>query len=275
MGLGHLLTINKGRRSRFSDDNYAYLKTRLGTIGGQEAAEHHEEESAHKEEELRLGRQANELAGQANEIAHKAYRWSKVALAVAVIVPVIGWLLSSIWPHPLRFPTTRITSDWRPLVQGPTGLSIEVVAKSDLPEPEIRQITGQAKFVDNQDNQDQGTNHTVRLGYKITVDVAPLDLAKVPEKYLKEKPIDIGGGKTITQLPIKQSTHKIRFDFTLKDSDGFKLMELRGDPENLESGRANKFQRLLSEPVPEILARRTTAIVSSLSIEKCVTCGGE
>jgi len=157
-------------------------------------------------------------------------------------------------------------------VRGPTGLSVEVVAKSDLPEPEIRQITGQAKFVDN---QDQGTNHTVRLGYKITVDVAPLDLAKVPEKYLKEKPIDIGGGKTLTQLPIKQSTHQIRFDFTLKDRDGFKLIELRSDPEYLESGRANQFQRVLSEPVPGPLALRTAAIVSSLTIEKCVTCENE
>jgi len=57
-----ILEINKGRRSRFSDDNYAYLKTRLSTIEAQQAKETREADGAHKEEELKLGRQANELA---------------------------------------------------------------------------------------------------------------------------------------------------------------------------------------------------------------------
>ena len=145
---------------------------------------------------------------------------------------------------------------------------------ADLPEPDVRRIVGQFKFVDS---AEQAGDHAVRFGYKIEVDVAPLDLGKVPKRFLEEKRIDLGGGKSITQLPLTQSTaaDQVRFEFLLKDRDGFTLMKLSGPPETLWTGRGNAFQRLLTEPVPENVARRTAAAVESMTVEKCLPCGGD
>jgi hypothetical protein len=194
-----ILEVQKERRSRFQGDNYAYLKTRLLSLEQQEEAERHEENSTHKQEELRVGRDANELAARANEIAYRAFWCSIAAVVVAVIIPVTIWLLNSNWASPFRFPTPSIASDWQPLVRGSIGTSFDAAVRSDLPEPEIRKFVGNAKFVDD---QDQSTNHAVRLGYKITIDVAPLDLSKVPEKYLKEKPLARRAATIVSSLTI-------------------------------------------------------------------------
>lgn len=267
-----LLEINKGHRSRFGHDNFAYLKTRLQALQERDAAQRRNEDIVHTEAELRLGQEANDLARGANQIARRAHRWSKVAIAVALIAPTVGWLLNAIWPNPFGWAAESTSPSWRPLVRGPTGLSTEVVV-ADIPEPDVRKIAGQFKFVDS---IDQGAGHTVRFGYKIEVDVAPLDLSKVPKRFLEEKRIDLGGGKSITQLPLTQSTEadQVRFEFLLKDRDGFTLMKLSGEPETMWTGKSNVFQRLLTEPVPENLAHRTIAVVESMTIEKCFSCQG-
>jgi hypothetical protein len=145
---------------------------------------------------------------------------------------------------------------------------------ADMPDPDVRKTAGQFKFVDS---TDQSARHTLRLGYKIEVDVAPLDLSKVPKRFLQEKRIDLGGGKSVIQLPLPQSTptDEVRFEFLLQDRDGFTLMKLSGDPETLWTGKSNGFQRLVKEPVPGAVARRTSSVVESMTIEKCLPCEGQ
>jgi hypothetical protein len=83
------------------------------------------------------------------------------------------------------------------------------------------------------------------------------------------------GGTTITQLPIKQVSHDIHFEFTLKDKDGFKLLEAQSEPHTLESGKTNTFQGIAMKPVPASIAARTAQIVFHTSVDKCITCESE
>jgi len=107
------------------------------------------------------------------------------------------------------------------------------------------------------------------------VEIAPLDVSKIPAKYRKKKPIDIGHGKTITELPVDQVSYEVRFDFELKDKDGFTLLELPSAVHTIESGKVNTFQALAPDAVPIGIASRTTQVVFGLGIMKCVTCESE
>ncbi len=138
---------------------------------------------------------------------------------------------------------------------------------SDIRLPDVK-ISGAAKFVDDGAVRPS----SIRFGYKIAVDVAPLDLSKVPETYRKEKPIDIGGGKKITELPIEQVTYEVRFDFTLKDKDGFTLAEPKSEPHDIESGKMNYFQGFSTEAVPIGIASKTVIMLFEMNVVKCLTC---
>lgn len=261
--------IHRGHGSRFQGDNYVCLQTRLAALEEQERAEHRQQDVGHKEEHLALAREAN-------QISHKANRLSKIAITVSVgaVLITLGTQFKGIRQNLSQILRPRVSSDWRPLVDHSKGKNIEysedVALKSDLPVPAVKKLTGEAKFI----NDGQPPGSFVRLGYKIVITVAPLDLTKVPAKYLKEKPVDIDGA-TITQLPIKQVTYEARFHFTLKDKDGFKLMAVWSKPEYFESGKTNTFQRLVNQPVSNAIARRTAAISFGMMVEKCVTCQGE
>jgi hypothetical protein len=165
-------------------------------------------------------------------------------------------------------------TQWRQLVRPTEGQGIyysdEVFLKSDLPSPVISKLVGEAKFIDGNSAQAVGTE----LGYKVIVDVGPVDLSKIPKKYLKEKPVNVGG-TTITQLPIEQVFHDVRFEFTLKDKDGFKLLEAQSEPHTLESGKTNTLQGIAMKPVPIPIAARTAQVLFHMRVEKCITCDGE
>lgn len=173
-----------------------------------------------------------------------------------------------------RLVGSAIDTQWKQLARPAEGQGIsystEVFVKSDLPSPAITKLTGEAKFIEGDNFQTAGA----RLGYKVTVDVGPVNLSKVPKKYLTEKPVNVGG-TTITQLPIKQVSHDIHFEFTLKDKDGFKLLEAQSEPHTLESGKTNTFQGIAMKPVPASIAARTAQIVFHTSVDKCITCESE
>lgn len=78
-----LQEINRGTRSRFQRENFAYLQTRLSAIKEEEQHEVRQEDSAHKTQELALAREANQLS-------HKANRLSKVAIVVSVVSALIA-----------------------------------------------------------------------------------------------------------------------------------------------------------------------------------------
>ena len=169
---------------------------------------------------------------------------------------------------------TRIDNQWKQLVHPAEGQGIsystEVFVISDLPSPEIRKLDGEAKFIDGDNAQTTGA----QLGYKVVVDVGSVDLSKVPKKYLLEKPVNVGR-TTITQLPINQVSHDIHFEFTLKDKDGFNLLEARSEPHTLESGKTNTFQGIAIKLVPAPIAARTAGIVFRMGVDRCISCEAE
>ncbi|MEK6682997.1 MAG: hypothetical protein AABY79_13665 [Nitrospirota bacterium] len=84
--------INKGNRSRFQGDKFAYLQTRQAAIEEQEQHEIRREDVTHKTEEITLAREANNLS-------HKANKLSRIAIVVSVLAALIalGALAFDIW----------------------------------------------------------------------------------------------------------------------------------------------------------------------------------
>lgn len=189
-----------------------------------------------------------------------------IGLCLAIVAGVIAVLLVPALSSP-QFP-----SDWFDLTppQGKAGItySTKAFAESDISLPNVRAMKGSAKFVE--DGSDHPTS--VRLGYKLTVEIAPLDLTKVPDKYKKEKLIDLGRGRKITQLPIDQVTYEAIFEFTLKDKDGFTLLELKSDPQSVQSGITNFFQSFAPGNISAGVASRTFKIFLSMNVTRCFTC---
>ncbi|MGD0623368.1 MAG: hypothetical protein ABSB32_01470 [Thermodesulfobacteriota bacterium] len=84
--------INKGDRSRFQRDKFAYLQARYAAIEEQGQHKIRQEDVAHKTEELNLAREANQLS-------HKANKLSKIAIVISVFAAIIavGALIVDIW----------------------------------------------------------------------------------------------------------------------------------------------------------------------------------
>jgi len=87
-----LVEINKGSRSRFQGDSFAYLKTRQALL------EKHDHDK-HIEQQLSIDASANQIANEANEIARnanttssKAYRMSLFSVVVAIVAALIALL---------------------------------------------------------------------------------------------------------------------------------------------------------------------------------------
>lgn len=163
----------------------------------------------------------------------------------------------------------RVSTDWVDIAKeksiGKYTLSMDVLM-SDLPIPPIKSLQGRAKFIDH----DSSPN--VRLGYKIFITTGDIDKSKIPAKYLVEKPIDLGDGKTITQLPLRETNHEAHFTFILKDKDGFILLELQSEEHNLQSAKSTSYQGIASSPVPRSIASSTREITYQLNIDKCTVC---
>lgn len=203
----------------------------------------------------------------------------RLTIVLALLIAFgAGWTAALIAPSVFG---QRVSSDWFDMhssvtskgfvpaasVSKAVAYSFDAFAKSDIPLPEVKAVKGTAKFV-----IDTSASPSMRLGYRTTVEIATLDLSKIPVKYRKEKRIDVGGGKTITQLPIDQVTYEATFNFVLMDKDGFTLLEIPSASHTVESGKVNSFQSLAPEPIPVRLASQTARILLSLHIIKCVTC---
>lgn len=161
-----------------------------------------------------------------------------------------------------------VDEEWRTLVPLNTFIATdEIIFKSDLPYPSVETLIGDVKFLTGASD----LSGTVRLGYKINAKMKDIDLSNIPSKYLKEKIIKVEG-KTIKRLPIQQITHEVSFSFTLKDKDGFKLIELESEPHHVQSGKAHTLQGFAAPFVPDAIAERVAEISFVMVINKCTTC---
>ena len=188
---------------------------------------------------------------------------------VAIGALVLGICIGAIAPH---FFSRHVDTSWRPLAtktEAETfgiGYSTDAVF-SDLPMPEVKSVSGKAKFLDS-----VGPGQSTELGYIINVDMAPLDLAKTPQRYKERKKEMINGVEATTE-PITRAYYAIEFNFDLRDNDGFVLQTLQAkDLPSLASGTKNTFQAKIEQPIPYNTAIKVHDILVQPSIVKCHTC---
>ena len=97
---------------------------------------------------------------------------------IAIGALALGICIGAIAPHMF---SRHVDTSWRPLAtRGEafgTSYSTDAVF-SDLPMPEIKSVFGNVKFIDSAE-----PGQSTELGYIINVDMAPLDLAKTPQRY--------------------------------------------------------------------------------------------
>jgi hypothetical protein len=185
-------------------------------------------------------------------------------LVFTFVVLIIGILIGLAVPHIFR---AGLNTSWQELHTYPKdfgfGYATQVIF-SDLPVPTIKSLTGKAKFM-------EGEGQSADFGFIIHVDVAPLDMAKVPRRYKVENRQVIEGHET-TSSPIDKAYYQIEFEFKLKDGDGFTLatLQAKGLPP-LETGTDNVFQAKL-DGVPYNTANKVRQISVHPTLTKCYTC---
>lgn len=186
--------------------------------------------------------------------------WIVGALALGIGIGAVG---PHLWFH-------HLDTSWRSLQTDSNNFGISYATStifSDLPMADIKSVSGKAKFI-----EDVGSGGTTEFGYIINVNMAPLDMSKVPQRYKMEKKTLVEGLETTT-APTDRAYYEIQFDFYLKDKDGFilKTLHSQGLP-SLVSGTDNLFQAKVGERVDYKTAAETRDILVRPSIVKCHTC---
>ncbi|GEM_PF-2251717 len=148
------------------------------------------------------------------------------------------------------------------------GYSTEAIFDSDISLPNIRKLSGKAKFLSV---SPKSRNDELNLGYIVSVDVEKLDLQWVPQKYKVEKK-EKYNYRELTRFPIEEVVYSVTFMFRLKDKDGFILLELKSPSHTILSGNVNVFQNVVDETILLAIAERVANITLWMIVEKCVTC---
>lgn len=176
-----------------------------------------------------------------------------------------GWA-AALMNEPLA---PQLNTNWQQLSsksEGPdVGLTRDALFKSDIRWPGVKSMHGSAKYLHDHSN----ATASPRLGYKITVDVEGLDKKTLPEKYTKEK--KVYGGK-FTLMPIEQVSYEMNFTFVFRDVDGFELLTLTSEPDNIQSGAVETFQGIVPTNVPLEVTRNASTISLGMTLTKCGTC---
>lgn len=162
--------------------------------------------------------------------------------------------------------------DWKELSLDQSGKGYryysEALFNSDIPLPEIKKLSGKCKFISTSTKL---RKDELNLGYVVSVDIAKLDLQKVPQKYKVEKKEKYTAGE-FTVLPIEEVVYSVTFEFRLQDKDGFELLNLKSLPHSIYSGKVNKFQDVVRQAIPPAIAERVSSSILSMTVEKCETC---
>jgi hypothetical protein len=141
------------------------------------------------------------------------------------------------------------------------------IAFADINIPAIRTI-GKAKFIKS--------GSAFKLGYLVNVEFDPLDITKIPKKYLQEKKITVDG-VTLTQLPTEAVSIEAKMIFYLKDKDGFSVYSLTSAPFSILSGSNSQIKRQVAQDTLEGFidvetVKRTDKIEVIFSLLRCNTC---
>jgi hypothetical protein len=126
---------------------------------------------------------------------------------------------------------------------------------------------GQSKFIDA-----VRPGHNTTLGYLINIEMAALDLSKVPQRYKHQKEEVVDGYK-LTLDPLESVSYKVEFNFDLKDKDGFILKTIKSTaPNSLTSGTKNVFQATVDESIDYDTANKVHDILLRPFIAECYQC---
>jgi len=148
------------------------------------------------------------------------------------------------------------------------SFSADALFESDIPLPDITSLVVRAKFLSKAGSE---KSKPYAIGYVSEVSVADLDISKIPEEYKQSKTEQHRSGP-LTYLPLEQVVYEVRFTFALLDKDGFKITQVEGPREFLESGKNNVFQDASVETVSLDEARKTSKVKPHLTVLRCVSC---
>jgi hypothetical protein len=153
-------------------------------------------------------------------------------------------------------------------LKGAISYHSDAVLNSDIPLPEIEAIESKIKLIAPPSGDSQRTRV---IAYVTQVRVASLERRNIPAKYLRER-VEQYKGSPLTTLPLEQVTYAVQFTFDLVDKDGFKLAEVTGPKQWLESGKSNMFQEITTQPLDPDLVRRTATLRTHLTVLRCESC---
>lgn len=150
---------------------------------------------------------------------------------------------------------------WIAVVPNGTGLGFSTKAISvDFSMPDSKKPSGKVKFL----SRDKG----IQLGYILTLPIDPKPTKDLPAKYTHLKTIQ--GGMQVG--PPDQVELQGNFEFTLKDTDGFVLFQLKGPEHYLVANSQNQVQGTVDEPVPPSIVKRTKIVEVEFYTADCVPC---
>lgn len=86
------LELNKGSRSRFQRDNFAYLQARLSELEQREEADYSKAQLSLAEKANVIARESNELSRTANATSEKAHRMATISTLVALLAVIVAAL---------------------------------------------------------------------------------------------------------------------------------------------------------------------------------------
>jgi hypothetical protein len=191
-----------------------------------------------------------------------------VGVAVVILIEMKSTSVQTSWIK-LR---TEIWSD----EMSPTYSEAAIKQRLIYHAPELSMwvTQGEGKFIE------QDPPGKFSLGYKFSISLDDIDKSQLSEEYLREKNIDIGGGKVITRLPAQQFDYDIKFLFKLKDKDGFTILEMEGENHDLAvavsgtkyGNTSTSFQGVSPRSISASTAARVKSITYKLWVDKCINC---
>lgn len=177
---------------------------------------------------------------------------------VAVFAFLVGGLATYLL---MKAPKSAITKEWIPVKAENFGVSWSIdIIKTDIPEPKTEPPSGKVKFL----NRDKG----IQLGYVLKLPIKANPTSALPAKYLKTTKSE--GGLEIG--PPDQVNYRGNYTFTLRDADGFVLLEIPGPSENVAAGSDNSVQGMTEGTIQPFVAERTKTILVRFTMDSCYPC---
>jgi hypothetical protein len=211
------------------------------------------------------------MEGAPKEISQIQKRRHTAGFVVLILVALVaGIIIGLVSPKMIA---THLNTDWKPLAPGDSYFGVRYRFNPDadelfldLPMPDIKSVSGKAKFINP-----VGKGEATEFGYIVNMEMASLDLAKVPEHYKKSQPME--GNSGFVRPPLTQASYEVEWEFQFKDKDGFLIGKYKSPEEQpLTSGQTNVFQGKLQDKIPYDEAVRVHQVEIYPLIVKCYSC---